>query len=180
MTLYDLAQKHGTDKGSHGYCPHYEAHLGHLQHDEVFLLEIGVQYGYSLRMWDEYFTHPGALIDGVDIDPPCASLELPERVRVTVSDVKQFEPLEYNVIIDDGSHRSVDIASALRRLWRHLLPGGWYVIEDLQTQRLAHYTQGADLMATFGPLLERLLDDYGAEVMELHAYPKILFLRKRL
>jgi hypothetical protein len=62
--LTGLARDYGTDKEGHLYCEHYEAHLGHLQHEAIRLCEIGVLAGASLLMWQAYFTE--AEVIGVD------------------------------------------------------------------------------------------------------------------
>ena len=38
----------------------------------------------------------------------------------------------FDIIIDDGSHISLDIVETFLLHWRHLRPGGLYVIEDLR------------------------------------------------
>ncbi|UCE34584.1 MAG: hypothetical protein JSV40_01285, partial [Deltaproteobacteria bacterium] len=54
--FYEISVEKGTDKSSlHGYHPRYEAHFGPLRGKSLSLLEIGVQSGASLRLWEEYF-----------------------------------------------------------------------------------------------------------------------------
>ena len=67
MTLTDLANKYGTDKGTrecgtrHDYTLTYEKFLEPLRNNTLNLLELGVVMegtggGHSLKMWYEYFT----------------------------------------------------------------------------------------------------------------------------
>jgi hypothetical protein len=136
LTLDDLALKHGTDKASfcHDYCPHYEHHLDYLRTGPVHLLEIGVLWGASLRMWADWFSHPESVIIGVDTNRTL--VEYP-RVRIieTHSQMLQWEQVrlpDLDVVVDDGSHIAVDAIQSFNLLWPHLRQGGWYVIEDTQ------------------------------------------------
>ena len=62
--LKKLSLKHGTDKYGHGFIEVYDP-LMEIYKDEVFnFLEIGVFFGSSIEMWNEYFTN--AKIFGMD------------------------------------------------------------------------------------------------------------------
>ena len=80
-----LAVKHGTDKWTHNYIPHYEKHFAPLRLRKLNILEIGIggyerpeAGGESLRMWKEYF--PNGTIYGLDLydKQPHAA----ERIRI--------------------------------------------------------------------------------------------------
>ena len=105
----------------------------------VRLLEIGIQNGGSLEIWSKYFPHAQKLV-GCDINPDCARLSYEDpRIAVVVgdanSDTAQAKVLGYapafDVIIDDGSHRSSDIVRSFARYFPHLADGGVFVAEDL-------------------------------------------------
>ena len=86
LTLDSLAEKHGTDKGSvpvsglypKHYTRLYERYFAHLRDEEITLLEIGVQAGASLRMWEEILPRHASLastsIRSVSATPPTARL----------------------------------------------------------------------------------------------------------
>ena len=176
--LEALAERYETDKLAHDYCRRYETHFADLRDQEITLLEVGVFRGGSLRMWADYF--PRATIIGLDIDP----LERvdTERVRTVVVDVNQYEAEEhYDIVIDDGSHHAADMVGALNRLWPFVKLGGWYVLEDLQTQFSTMWGGGPGspaLARIKGALLELLHDQPTCPLAELHAYGQIVFLRK--
>lgn len=187
MNLEESAISHGTDKYEHGYCPHYERHFAELREGIVDLLEIGVYTGASLCTWAEYFYNSHSIIDGVDIDPQCANLTFTDpRMHVIVEDVNTFVPLfMYDIIIDDGSHLSNDIVSAFTRLWPSVNAGGFYVIEDWLVQWAPEYqgdvVHGSSATSMAHTLLDLLLKESEAgEISELHAYPQILFLRRKV
>jgi hypothetical protein len=130
----------GTDKCSSflngwGYLGHYEAAFRHLRDAPINFIEIGIGSGASLRTWKSFFTR--ARIVGVDIQPHCARFA-DDRVSIEIGSqddpgflariCTQYPP---TVIIDDGSHRADHIVYTFERMFPSLLPGGFYVVEDL-------------------------------------------------
>lgn len=150
-----LALKHGTDKGSQptgrltpkGYTKVYEPFLSPLREAPLTLVEIGVQFGASLRMWEEYL--PNARIFGIDIKDECRRFTT-SRTTVLVGDqtdrrflqsvVEQSGPLD--IVIDDGGHRMEQHRVSLEVLFPYVRAGGFYSIEDLQTAYRADYGGG--------------------------------------
>ncbi len=133
MTLEEIFRKHGTDKvDMHHYAQHYERHLRHLRSNKFRMLEIGVGLGQSLAAWEDYFR--AAEVIGLDIDPK----ELPFAIhrghqadpRVITAIVNVYDRFE--VIIDDGSHRSEDVIPTLLMLWQFLSPTGIYVPKHVE------------------------------------------------
>jgi hypothetical protein len=96
--------------------------------------------GASLKMWAEYF--PFAHVYGIDINP--ANHLDTARISTTVCDQSQEEALralvarlsgvDFDVIIDDGSHRAADQQLTLGVLFPKLALGGHYFIEDLGSE----------------------------------------------
>jgi hypothetical protein len=145
MTLKELAIKHGTDKeGAHHYTEAYERHIGHLKHEPINLLEVGVggynvkgEGAHSLRMWKEWM--PSANIIGLDIEDKTDLAE--DRIAIFKGDQTDKELLceiagvegGLEVVIDDGSHVPALTLKTLAILFPKLNPGGIYVIEDCQT-----------------------------------------------
>lgn len=134
-SLDTLALKYGTDKSSrvHWYTRHYETYLEPLRNEPIKLLEIGIQSGASLRMWKEYF--PNAQIYGLDYYD-CKPFE-DDRIKVIQGNQRDLKTLEkvsqiaqFDVIIDDGSHKNADVLASFDYLFPRLAPGGMYVIED--------------------------------------------------
>ena len=93
----------------------------------------------SLRMWRTYF--PEAKIIGFDIDdfasvsiPGCKIIkgDMSSRADIERLVTSIDEPID--IIIDDASHASHHQQIALGMLFRHVRPGGMYIIEDLHWQ----------------------------------------------
>ena len=148
-SLEEIGTKYGTDKVEHRYLSHYEAVLGHLRDKSIKMLEIGVLRGQSLLMWQEYFQK--AEIHGADIDfsPSKKNLEGVPRIHLHLmncdfsSDLKTFARgnKDFDVIVDDGGHTMRQQQLALKVLWKNLLPGGIFIMEDLHTSLKAHYPE---------------------------------------
>jgi hypothetical protein len=107
----------------------------------IDLFEIGIQNGGSLEIWAKYFTNAKKII-GCDIDEKCRELSFTDpRIEFYVGDANineiQEKVLEsapkYDIIIDDGSHRSSDVIRSFCRYYPYLKYDGIYVIEDLHT-----------------------------------------------
>lgn len=118
MSRFDeLSAAFGSDKHLSGYGPHYERHvLGAMDRDwPVSLLEIGVNRGGSLRMWEGL--GPNIRVYGIDIDPKCKAAES-EQSKVFIGDqsdpdflrrvlLEAKPPVDF--VVDDGSHYFSDI-----------------------------------------------------------------------
>ena len=134
--LEKIGYRHGTDKSRicHNYLPIYEQFFAPLRHAPISLLELGVQNGYSLRTWREYFT--AATLVGVDCGPPL-DLRLPNTFcyQSDQADPRLPELLAahapFDVVLDDASHVSANTIASFDLLWPLVRPGGIYIIEDL-------------------------------------------------
>lgn len=136
--LCRLAKKWDCDKTPlirHGYTPYY--HQLFSGRKVKRLLEIGIQGGNSLRMWQEYF--PETHIFGIDIE--LSSIFQEERIHTAQCDASDGTDLRYiagdlfgggfDVIIDDASHLEEHQVSSFRTLRPLLTPDGVYIIEDV-------------------------------------------------
>ena len=97
----------------------------------IKLLEIGVDTGDSLRLWDAYF--PNGRVFGCDNNPKAYKDD-----RVKIMDATNCYEVEtafggifFDIIIDDASHRIWDQIAIYRNLSPHLFKDGIYVIEDV-------------------------------------------------
>jgi hypothetical protein len=149
-TLNELGLRHGTDKSSevHDYLRLYERRFGAVRDKAFVMIEVGVFHGGSLRMWGEYF--PNARIVGIDVDPECQKYEC-GNLSVRVGDASNVEFLfdvvhEFGkplIVLDDGSHRWDHQIFLLQTLFPLLLPGGFFVVEDLDTSFEGHLVTAA-------------------------------------
>lgn len=140
-TYSEVFQNHrgnAADKWE-GYLHTYDIELPSLRGRTRRMLEVGVQNGGSLEVFAEYFEAADAIV-GVDICEDCRRLTFGDaRIHVEIGDaaspsVKAMLAEKYGVfdlILDDGSHRSDDIINTFFSLLEVLAPGGVYIIEDL-------------------------------------------------
>jgi hypothetical protein len=143
--LHDIGKYFQTDKhdkfhefAGKSYLNVYEMYLEPLRDKDVSFLEIGVRDGCSHRMWQYYFTK-GSKIFGIDIDPRCKQVES-ENIQIfigsqsdplTIQKAVDASPEGFDVIIDDGSHVNELTIKSFDLLFKHVKPGGFYIIEDL-------------------------------------------------
>ena len=134
-----IGLRHGTDKASNGHdvLSFYERFLEPMRDRAVRVLEIGVLDGASLHMWRDYF--PNGMIIGVDRDRG-ALAHVGDRISIELADQSSQRDLDriaslgpFDVILDDGSHVWSHQILSLQTLFPSLRPGGFYVVEDLDT-----------------------------------------------
>ena len=113
-----LCEKYDTDKGNYDWF--YEKALGPHRDAPVKILEIGVRYGSSIQVFNEYFNN--AEIYGIDcsgrwknnaelLKPNINIFEGSQSSLKTLYDVyEKSGPLD--IIIDDGSHFVEDILAS--------------------------------------------------------------------
>lgn len=148
--LCELARKYETDKGGnhlrygggdsdtcHAYTEHYHRLLEPMRQTVENVLEIGVNSGGSLRMWQDYF--PNAKVLGLDINRDCLK-HAEDRITVKMADQHSEGQLtaaagdkHYDLIIDDGSHERHHQIFSMQVLLPYLEDQGYYIIEDLST-----------------------------------------------
>jgi hypothetical protein len=147
-SLNSLCEKFKTDKcngpGGHGYVEVYELFFYPIRNVAKKIAEIGIETGSSLHLWREYFPH--ATIYGIDIDDK-SNLDS-ERIKTFVGDQSKKEDLQkfitkygsnFDFILDDGGHSMEQQQISLGFLFKHVKPGGYYIIEDLQTSLWRKY-----------------------------------------
>ncbi|WP_052401482.1 class I SAM-dependent methyltransferase [Muricoccus aerilatus] len=189
LSLDDLGIVQGTDKSSacHGYLKHYERLFAPWQHAPITLVEIGVFDGASLRTWRQFFSR--ARIVGLDIDRSCLK-HAAEGIEVVIGSQTDAAFLDEvarwtrpNIIIDDGSHQADHIMFTFEHMFRHLVPGGCYVIEDLNAHvgPNASYWRGtAECPPTdhFGRFFGEVATRQRADIERIEAFPSAVAIWK--
>jgi cephalosporin hydroxylase len=150
--LTEIGTNFGTDKATwHGYTKYYHELLKDFRPRDLFFLELGFggyewpdTGGESIRMWHEYAYKWDIAV--LDIHPKNEDL-LP--LGATFYQGSQDDPDLMNkiinehgrptIVIDDASHIANLTLASFDLLWPELLPGGWYIIEDIGTSYFPGY-----------------------------------------
>jgi len=159
MDLTAIANASLTDKGTvtglgHGYTLFYELLLSSRRLEPLNFCEIGLCRGGpevedgaidrtvealpSVAMWHAYL--PNAKLFGVDIsDFSSFESDWFRFVRADCGDAAQLQKVvdlevDFDVILDDGSHAAFHQQQTFLRLFPTLKSGGLFIIEDMHWQ----------------------------------------------
>jgi len=191
-TIVELSKKYDTDKRmndgkkcyngilGHNYAVHYDKTLEDINVSKM--LEIGVSWGASIKMWDEYFNKK-TLIYGVDINEnrfKKKSIET-SNIKIKLGDqgnitfLNEFKDISFDFIVDDGSHRMKHQQVSFKVLFKYLRSGGVYVIEDLHTSKHKHFYDSKNETTTV-ELLKNLKEgnDYTSNYLNKDEYKYLL------
>lgn len=157
-SLTQIGLKYSTDKAvDHKFTDWYETKVKHLRHQHINVLEVGVFFAQSLRMWQEYFQQ--AMIYGIDIDDKRHFTQ--DRIIIEQGDQTDvpfiqtvFGDTQFDIIIDDGGHTMFQQQTTLVNIFDRLKSGGIYILEDLHTSLVEQNKQATTLK-----LLQDVIDD---------------------
>ncbi len=139
MDLMEIYQRNKAPGGfgDKGTLHHYIESYGKIFHEyrekPITFLEIGVCRGDSLRMWREFF--PVAKVIGIDINEPTLDITGCEFHICDQFDKEAlestFKDVEFDIVIDDGSHLLEHMIFTHKVLFDKVKKGGLYIIEDV-------------------------------------------------
>jgi cephalosporin hydroxylase len=150
-----------TDKNTaHSYIPVYEKLFSPFRETCKNVLEVGVYYGGSVKLWNDYFPNANVYAFDLDLSRNQYHTKSP-RVHIMQSDayqlniVKAFQPATFDFVMDDGWH-TLDSMCKFAALYNRLVrPGGYLIIEDLQ------HVEWGDTIKMYLP------DTFSCEVVDL-------------
>lgn len=132
-TITQILRRYDTDKETfHRYGSTYETLFQRFnRNDKLNILEVGTQKGGSLLAWKEYF--PNANVYGVDIVDVVLKKYRKNTVTRIISDIKEWRnDMEWDIVIDDGSHYLLDIVYVVANYFLKLKSNGVLIIEDVR------------------------------------------------
>jgi hypothetical protein len=167
-------------KNHDGFVSHKWVHYFYI-YDQLFskyleknqpvtIMEIGVDRGGSLEIWKKYLPE-GSKIHGVDINPKCNEIQFSENIFFHLGSAsdrsfmeKTFADIEFDIILDDGSHICSDVIETFKIMFPKIKQGSLYVVEDLHTSYWKGYGGGCRKKGTsieyFKNFVEALNSDY--------------------
>lgn len=148
MNLVDLADNSRTDKNTlHHYLPVYDDLLARIKDSALNVLEVGICFGGSIKLWHDYF--PNATIHGIDCmlyEFVWDELKNNDRIKLYTSstvDVKKVDAYDpewvmstfggktFDFMLDDGPHTFESQVAFLNLYLPLLARGGILIIEDI-------------------------------------------------
>lgn len=142
--MESLVDNSRTDKNTvHSYLPLYEDLLSKKRETATDVLEVGICYGGSIKLWNDYFLN--ANVYALDIMPyPRIWDELKDKDRIKLfssfdaynEDIvhKCFENKKFDFILDDGSHTLEHQLKFLEIYLPLLKEDGILIIEDIESE----------------------------------------------
>jgi hypothetical protein len=139
-----LGIKYSTDKAYfHRYTDFYYEYFKTMKDKKLNILELGVSQGSSLLALRDYFTN--SAIYGIDIFERSIKDYGPRITTYLCSQDDEeklnqlFKDIQFDIIIDDGSHMTLHQLKSLEILFKKVNPGGLYICEDIHTSLRTQY-----------------------------------------
>jgi cephalosporin hydroxylase len=145
MSLIELVDNSRTDKQTaHSYLPVYEELLQKKKQSAKSVLEIGIYYGGSIKLWKDYFTNAKVYaVELFDLRHVWDVLHHDERI-VLYTSTDAYNPqfvktkladqgLRFDMILDDGPHTLESMKACIQLYLPLLADDGILIIEDIQS-----------------------------------------------
>lgn len=131
------------------YFDVYTQYLSPYINKPCNLLEIGVENGGSLDLWNQYLG-ASCNIYAIDINPSVLNHQYSFPVDIFIGDQADPTFLEelkektppFDIIIDDGGHQMDQQINSLLYLFPHLKSPGVYIVEDTHTSYWKNFGGG--------------------------------------
>ncbi len=156
MKLIDIHTKFNTDKGiAHNYIKKYDELFEKIRLNEMNILEIGVLFGNSLKMWEHYFEnsiiygidnfsqgdgnefHDYKIINGEQISNDLSKHDRIKFYNISCEDEENiktiFQNIKLDIIIDDAKHTLEQQMNNYRIFNSFLNEQSIYICEDVQS-----------------------------------------------
>jgi cephalosporin hydroxylase len=145
MSLVELVDNTRTDKNTiHSYLDLYQQLLFHRKETAKNVLEVGIYYGGSIKLWSDFFTN--ATVYGLDImhiDYVWDGIQNNDKIKLyTSSDaydeyffIRTFLNMggKFDFLLDDGPHTIESMVKFIQLYSNLLSDDGILIIEDVQS-----------------------------------------------
>jgi hypothetical protein len=163
--LLSLADRFGAIKfyKAHRYGPIYERLFEERQSLVANVVEIGVEFGHSAKVWLEYFpnAHLWGIENNKDLLAGAIQRVASDRFHPILADQSSMSwwdqiPDGVDIVIDDASHYPWDQIATLNNGFSKVRGHGWWIIEDCQTSFMPMYSPGG--LGIFGEVFNRIIE----------------------
>ena len=127
------------------YFKIYEDLFKRFKDKDVTFIEIGIQNGGSLEIWQKYFGKQSKII-GIDLNPECKKFE---KENIIVEIGSQSDPNFWknfftkhgmvDVILDDGGHTNHQQITTVNSCINSIKDGGLLITEDTHTSYMKNF-----------------------------------------
>lgn len=143
MSLIELVDNSRTDKNTvHSYLPLYEELLIKKKYVAKNVLEIGINQGGSIKLWNDFFIN--AKIHGLDIIPieEIWSEIKNDKIILYTSDAYDDDffnenflnkNIKFDFMLDDGPHSLLSMIKFIQLYSKVMEDDGILIIEDVQS-----------------------------------------------
>jgi cephalosporin hydroxylase len=143
MSLIELVDNSRTDKNTvHSYLPLYQQLLIKKKDTAKNVLEIGIYYGGSIKLWNDFFIN--AKIHGLDISPFENVWNELKNDNVELYNSNAYDEtffnenfldknIKFDVMVDDGPHTLVSMIKFIQLYSKLMTEDGILIIEDVQS-----------------------------------------------
>jgi hypothetical protein len=204
VSLQKIGKAYQTDKSSlthsfngSSFLDIYDSYFSVMRNSKVKLLELGVNYGSSIRTWRDYFVN-GTIV-GIDVNPGTffqedrICIHIGSQADPTLASIIKETYESFDVIIDDGSHINPLTIKSFELYFDMIKPGGFYVIEDTHCTYQAadhrwpgmsyndHNLDYSNKREDFNKFVENLLfemDHKRGEIFHVHFYSETVIIKK--
>lgn len=144
MSLEDIVDNTRTDKNTiHSYLPLYQQLLIKKKETATNVLEIGILYGGSIKLWSDFFTNAKVYgLDIININNVWESIRNKDNIILyTSTDAYNNEffyytflnkNIKFDFMLDDGPHTLESMKEFIRLYSQLMTNDGILIIEDVQ------------------------------------------------
>jgi len=145
MSLEEIANNDRTDKNTiHSYLPLYQKLLINKKETAKNVLEVGICYGGSIKLWSDYFTNANVYaLDIMDINNVWDEIKNKQNIKLYTStdayDIDFFisnflnKGIKFDFMLDDGPHTLESMLSFINLYSQVMTDDGILIIEDVQS-----------------------------------------------
>jgi len=156
------------------YFKTYEELLKRFKDRDIVFVEIGIQNGGSLEIWQKYFGRNSKII-GIDLNPGCKKFE---KDNILIEIGSQSDPnfwksffLKYgmvDIILDDGGHTNYQQIITATNSIPYIKDGGMLITEDIHTSYLKRFNNPSKY--SFINFVKKTIDDINSLFPEIKKF----------